>query len=85
MKGDSVPFVQASSAAASSCMHCLENRMTMHGRLLAVVHWIRRSQFLKNKVLRVFSDDVHSFFLKICQFLPCKMEAGAEPGMGQFF
>ena len=73
-----IPFVQTSSAAAGSGMHCLEHRVAVHRRLLPVIHRVCRSQLLVDKVLSMLPYGDRPFFLQVHPFRFRQMKAGTE-------
>ena len=81
---DTIPSVQAAPTAACTTVHCFENRMPMHRRLLPVIYRRSRCQLLPHKVPGMASHNVHPLLCKIFLLFFCQVKTRTEPGMLQF-
>lgn len=68
------PFFQAASAAGRRRVLGDEDRVSLHGRLLPVVYWLRHSQSLANEILGVPPDRSGALLGEIPSLRGRKME-----------
>jgi len=80
-----MPFGQATPAARTSGMLGDKDRMATHGRLLAVVGWVGRSQTFGDEGRTMLHDGIKAPAFEIESRLIVQMKAGAEPGSGKAF
>lgn len=80
-----MPFGQATPAARTSGMLRDKDRMTTHGRLLAIAGRMGRSQTFGDEGRTMFHDGIKAPAFEIDSRLIVQMKAGAEPGPGKTF
>ena len=76
--GNTMPFFQAATATGRRRVLRDEDGMVSHGRLFAVIDWLRRGQTLLYKISSVFEDDFDPFALKIISLLTSQAKTPAE-------
>lgn len=73
-----IPFAEAASAAAGTCVLGLEYGMSSHGSLPAVIGYYGGRQPPGDKILGMASYGLHTLFFYIRSILCIKMKACAK-------
>jgi hypothetical protein len=76
--GNTIPLIETSSAAAGTCMLSLENRMSTHGSLSAVIWYDSRRKPFSYEILRMAPYGIQTFFFSIFPFSRTEMELCTE-------
>lgn len=72
------PFEKTASATRACRMLRLEDRVSMHRRLFAIVWDGGGSKPFKDEVIGVLLDDVHALLVDVFVVFPIEMKAGTE-------
>src|SRR5271166_3693676 len=81
--GDTMPFLQAASAAGCGPVLSDEDRVVPHRGLLAVIRWIGGGQLLFDELLTVGHHGVQPLALQVIPLSGTEVESATEGGTSQ--